>query len=621
VHRQEPFCSTSGHGTRTWSLSDLEPCVGLSCADEQITYDSLGKKHTSAAGLHENSAGAPNSTESTDKNEKLAGSAPNTLLSIHRAAKTHAAPDGTIVLLLVTKGYADMLTNFLCAAHAAGVHNFLILTQDEEIRTLAKTFDMGVYSPALGAHTSHELSDADFGTVSYQKLVFGRTELAMELLLLGYRPVIADVDTVWLSNPLLHLPWTAKPDNTDDTEPQAVEYDVAITDDSGEVCGCFIALRNTDRAVRFWRQVHLAHRKLIVDALQTGNFLAFDESEQKIVTQLLYKGGYSGALSVLQLPSELFPSGYAYFTLQSQRVQPTPPVVVHNNYIVGQALKRARFQRYGLWNTLQRQEGSGSMVCVADETMDTWRRVFSEVYRNTTVPSLNLYLPVHDSVVTEADTVMVHVAAEGPLRIVVNGARADYRFPSANVHVDQNPPSHMEASPAVFAVLNISASVNHSVLAFTVVTRREDVTISADVGFHRSLFAIGRAGKHARRASRTVQCNSDATADLAVREAGSTAETAETAEPQVDPPYRTPPEYPSTLHFGSSALPTMAYSIRVLTYNRPDSLQRLLTSLNAANYRGRQDIPLHIIEDGARTPQVPRGSHPDRLLNRTDPQP
>lgn len=617
-------------------MTDLASCVGTSCVDDLISYAEMDKRSTA---LEDHSAHA-----------SAAGSTPNTLLDIHRAARKHAAADGTIVLLLATKGYADMLTNFLCSAQASNVSSFLVLTQDEEIRALAEVFNVGVYMPpksfvASSAQRS-ALSDADFGTVTYQQLVFSRTELTMELLLLGFKPVIADVDTVWLSNPLTKLPWNgvyipARLTGPDaDTDTKRDSYDVAITDDSGEVCGCFIALRNTDQAMRFWRQVHLAHRTLIEDALRTGSFLAFYESEQKIVTQLLYKGGYLGALSVLQLPSELFPSGYTYFTLQAHRVQRSPPVVVHNNYIVGSAMKRARFQRYGLWSALvkRRRHSSGGEdeerqqqdepVCVADQTLHDWSRIFADASRNTSIPSLNLYLPVHNSLVSDSDKVMMHVTVEGPLSIAVKGDKADFRFAPAIVYIDRNPPAHMEASPAVLAVFNILPPSNHSVLAFTVVNQREDVSINADVGFYRSQFAIDRAGRSGRRAARTVQYNQRKLAEQATgfSESSSSSSSSSSNSSNNAPteqhkqllgvpiPYITPPEYAARVPFETATQaatppPVMIYSIRVITFNRPASLQRLLDSLDRAYYGEREDIALHIVVDNARTPEVCSGGN------------
>jgi GT2 family glycosyltransferase len=46
----------------------------------------------------------------------------------------------------------------------------------------------------------------------------------------------------------------------------------------------------------------------------------------------------------------------------------------------------------------------------------------------------------------------------------------------------------------------------------------------------------------------------------------------------------------------------MRYTIRVITYNRPDSLRRLLNSLAQADWRGQ--VTLQISIDGSRTASV-----------------
>jgi hypothetical protein len=57
----------------------------------------------------------------------------------------------------------------------------------------------------LGAKRSHLSAEASFGSVQYQELILFRTETVMELLLLGFRPIIADIDAVWLRDPLTWL--------------------------------------------------------------------------------------------------------------------------------------------------------------------------------------------------------------------------------------------------------------------------------------------------------------------------------------------------------------------------------------------------------------------------------
>ena len=471
------FCpNTFTHGSRKWTQKDLSGCIKSNCVDKIVKYDNPRPYIET------------NLSEMT--NTELIK--PNTLMNIWQSVRHHSSADSIIILLLVTKGYLDMLINFLCATQRIDVSNILVLTQDTEVVRIARLFQVGVYIPHSSSSTAETVSDADFGTLQYQELVFSRTELAMELLFAGFQPVIADIDAVWLSNPLQHLPWSAlstsgsgSSTSTSTTasiegkQQEEEEFDIAITDDNGEVCGCFVALRHTDATVRFWNVVYIAHRTLIQAAIQSGNFKSLDESEQKILTKLLYKEEYTAELSVLKLPEAAFPSGYAYFTLQTYRIQQeTAPVVVHNNFIVGKSLKRARFQRYGMWSTLRvdstnsdSSSSSSTATCVADATLSEWSELFPQVSRNTSIPSLNMYLPVHGSVLAGSNEVMVHVAAEGPVSIRFHAqtasqssGSADLRFPAAHVYVGRSPPAHIEASPMAFAVLRMLPALQSSIL-------------------------------------------------------------------------------------------------------------------------------------------------------------
>ena len=600
------FCpNTLTHGSRKWTQKDLSGCIKSNCVDKIVKYDKPRP-------YIETNLSEMNNTELIK---------PNTLMNIWQSVRHHSSDDGIIILLLVTKGYIDMLINFLCATQRIDVSNILVLTQDAEVVRIARLFQVGVYIPHSSSSTVETVSDADFGTLQYQELVFSRTELAMELLFAGFQPVIADIDAVWLSHPLQHLPWSAlssggSRSNSNSggsksisTTPsiegkqQHEEFDIAITDDNGEVCGCFVALRHTDATVRFWNVVYIAHRELIQAAIQSGNFKSLDESEQKILTKLLYKEEYTAELSVLKLPEAAFPSGYAYFTLQTHRIQQeTAPVVVHNNFIVGKSLKRARFQRYGMWSTLRvdstnsssSSSSSSTATCVADATLSEWSELFPKVSRNTSIPSLNMYLPVHDSVLAVSNEVMVHVAAEGPVSIRFraqtasqSSGSADLRFPAAHVYVGRSPPAHIEASPMAFAVLRMLPALQNSILAFTVTTTRSDIGISADVGYLRRDFSIDRQNKFAERANELVLYN------IRMSRNTSTMYTNHHQVPYLEPNHGNNKKTEAVMHTGSTnqqqgapraVLREIGYSIRVLAYNRPASLQRLLTSLAAAQY-------------------------------------
>jgi hypothetical protein len=75
--------------------------------------------------------------------------------------------------------------------------------------------------------------------------------------------------------------------------------------------------------------------------------------------------------------------------------------------------------------------------------------------------------------------------------------------------------------------------------------------------------------------------------------------------PYLDPPVVSASEQEEQENFdvneaAAEAMTPMRYSVRVITHNRPQSLQRLLTSLAAAQYGEHKNIALYISVDGAR---------------------
>ena len=94
----------------------------------------------------------------------------NTLMNIWQSVRHHSSADSIIILLLVTKGYTDMLINFLCATQRIDVSNILVLTQDTEVVRIARLFQVGVYIPHSSS-TVETVSDADFGTLQYLSLI------------------------------------------------------------------------------------------------------------------------------------------------------------------------------------------------------------------------------------------------------------------------------------------------------------------------------------------------------------------------------------------------------------------------------------------------------------------
>ena len=257
--------------------------------------------------------------------------------ALRDVAVRHADVDGYLVVVLATSGYKDMLANFLCTATTAPVQNthILVVTPNADVADVAREFGVGAYTPQeaaaegdalLGRSQPPLLDAADFGTLQYQELMLFRTETVMELLLLGFRPVIADIDTVWLSDPVAivkrgNLVYASRTNASREFE----SVDLSVTNDNGEICGCFVAVNNTPKALEFFATVVSMHQQLVRSARTAflfDNVLdKFSESEQKVLTRLLvqkqYKGSIYGSVKVRMLGEEFFPSGFKYFNMHA----------------------------------------------------------------------------------------------------------------------------------------------------------------------------------------------------------------------------------------------------------------------------------------------------------------
>ena len=320
-------------------------------------------------------------------------------------------------------------------------------------------------------------SEAAFGSQAYQLLMLFRTRTVWQVLSMGYSPVIADIDTVWVQNPLVALR---------DAE-SSVSADITVALDGTprqrEICGCFVALRPRPRsssasadvpnthapmnaALALWTEVKNRHVSLL-RAWQLNGSSFEVSSEQKIITELLavrtyprtepqpgsrtvvdaggnliLRSGFHNSeqhtknetvfthltgipIKMAVLPTELFPSGYDYFNhdQQQQSSCSREPIIIHNNFIIGNSAKIDRFRRFGLWYPLpnkaappvnEKEGARDRFVSGEDEhvSLSQWSDAFcnydhaaSSAHMGFTtalyeaMPTLVLHSPMHQSFV------------------------------------------------------------------------------------------------------------------------------------------------------------------------------------------------------------------------------
>eukprot|EP00850_Spirogloea_muscicola_P023868 SM000398S15210 [mRNA] locus=s398:4289:12937:+ [translate_table: standard] len=245
----------------------------------------------------------------------------------------HIQVNNTVVSVTANAGFEDVLQNFLCYARGLRIRNYFIIAFEDK---LAKN------------------------TYEYYLLVLERTKIVGQILHRGFNVLLADTDSVWLSNPFQHLS-DARVDVFGQVEP------------SGDLCGGFLYLRNCRAVIELWDRVQAryeglvtritAQMKLIADPAKKASWLMDhrDEHEQKYLNEELR--GSNGTVRWRRLDRNLFPSGQFYFLDRSVQAAGVIPVVIHNNWIIGKEAKVARFKEFHLWKIRDADMGCPCARC------------------------------------------------------------------------------------------------------------------------------------------------------------------------------------------------------------------------------------------------------------------
>ena len=601
-------------------------------------------------------------------------------------AELHAhGPEREIFLLLVTSSYIEIFMNFVChikaVADMPSTSMFLVLTPHQDIAEVAKGAGFGYLlldfeDPSLSTIFSFDnmpdwqkQTGADFGTIAYQRMIYVRTFTALVLLHADFNPVIVDIDTVWLRYPLGLLLINKEGEDV-------TGNDVLVTFDQDEICGCFIYLNSTKQTITFWTAVVDKHLALLEDNYEnnrnySGHMSNFFDSEQKILTDFLLHGQYHPSgddhnLKVYTHPRLYFLNGIDYFLsdfelLNQKFVDLGLPAVIHNNFIIGNGMKKNRFQRFGLWrvdtwdlftskefrsvinsdnnhnydnwvlkyvkkfpllssrlycspssSTTSAESTSmslyvpflGTVVAVAgqvepvdDPLLKRWTEhgMFQKVSHNSALRALSIILPLHNE--------MEHSNKYWKAMVMAEGVGAV----KGKIFINRNPPSYFEFDNAFFVA---ELSYDFAFTTFTVEFESAGLISFVDVvggNNEAKSVSIDRSYKYQQEADERVRNSSqwvgkwDSEQNAAAKKWRHLREDVAIDDPPVSSPPSATERDTNTattsdpdLH---TAAPQFSFQLRVLTYNRPASLQRLLKSLEVADYGEDNDVSLCILID------------------------
>lgn len=220
-----------------------------------------------------------------------------------------------MILLTVNNAFFDFFVNWYWYYKKLDLNlPITIIADDDESFKKLKS----AYNSCSVLRSGLNISGAqDYKTKQYKILVSTRPQHILQLLQNGNDVLYADVDSVWVKNPLPFLNKT---------------YDISIQSDGpSNLCTGFMAIKSNSKTIDVIQQWH----DLLVGQPNTNQ-------------QSFNKAIRSSKVSYMALNSLYFPSGKQYFKNYDEKER-SQAVVVHNNWIVGHDVKKKRFKKFNLW--------------------------------------------------------------------------------------------------------------------------------------------------------------------------------------------------------------------------------------------------------------------------------
>ena len=246
-----------------------------------------------------------------------------------------------VLFSVLNDAYFDLAASWLCNTAPLGdVHrHVLFLTTD--VATGQRLQDAWPDISVVSMNDSSFSGAQVYSKAGYVHLMVQRTRLLLRLVKTGIRVLLFEVDFVWLGDPLPAVL----------SHSRLSQADVVATQIHGRprlVCGCFLLLNPTPATTRLWAR--LTERMDGLNEQIAGKSALAPVSEgtndQTFLSDLI-KERYGG-VRVAVLPEALFPDG-KWYDLPHLRAATPAALVIHNNWIVGNAAKIRRAKALGHW--------------------------------------------------------------------------------------------------------------------------------------------------------------------------------------------------------------------------------------------------------------------------------
>ena len=271
-----------------------------------------------------------------------------------------ASKEGYLVILTVNSGYTNLALNWVCWAKRIHFHNYILIAEDQ--RSASKFRSNGC--PVIVQHDAPtEKPAADYGSVEFQETMTFRTEFLMSVLQAGFHFVTADMDGLWLDDPIQYF------NHNVDLQGQ--------THKETKISGGFVVVRATSYGRYFWQQVIECQRKnaVFLSTAKPGTYEPASYTEQYCVNELSHGLSSQPLFSKGLLDPYIFPDGKSFFDEKNSQYRGIMPAVIHNNWIKGTNPKLQRLHDWHLHSADEEKEVCLDIPQLAPPQLDgrRWR--------------------------------------------------------------------------------------------------------------------------------------------------------------------------------------------------------------------------------------------------------
>jgi hypothetical protein len=242
---------------------------------------------------------------------------------------------GVVLVMMINRGFMDMFLNWVYSCEENGIDPrswTLVFALDSEVRGQLEELGFAVYTDDSSYGKQPKKAVKAFGDKNFARLMFAKTAVVQDVLLLGYDVLFQDADVVWQKDPLDFF-----------TQPSRQGFDAQFMYDGPNqfyeplhANSGFFFLRNTTETKFFWNMVFENYDKIL-----------YYRSQQKVVNIILLSRFFRG-LKLDILPEKDFANGHLFCEDKPLKL-PRNPFVVHCSWTKNIQHKIEKYKNANLW--------------------------------------------------------------------------------------------------------------------------------------------------------------------------------------------------------------------------------------------------------------------------------